>query len=494
MSSDRIMSWIVDSRNHIEKQGDLELNSCISVSILADYKEAPFRVFILKATENTEDIFKKVLEMDFPDHIRENGFYKIERRWVSATLLDLELLNAMAYAHGVLTNILKDAVNHIRRIQREEDVAIDSPVKCVDDRPLCMIDNPWERSTLFSIATGDLIEVSSTETSPISKEEIERHYQFSEKKYSLKPDLSFFELCEAFFERAKHVCTTDGGHVTIVLLFSSDGIGRIIGLKPETRSDKWVLWNNIASDVKKLNIDKVIAISEAWTAKYDPQFPNRHAVDSPERSEALVLNAISFQGEEYSIDSPIHRKGDHVILGKNRYYEDPCFGLFMPIQEVWKQRRLGDTFTPYKLNSKDACPCLSGNRYKSCCRDGVNSQIYNQATEYARAGKHRKAESAYRAWLTQYIIWYNEHTVPCLASSPNKAQKLLEIDRKALIEILTNLSASIYAQNKPSEAIELLNRHSKTMDVLEFKDAIEGLKNRIIIEANRHRADSDVKK
>jgi hypothetical protein len=80
MKSDIIMNWLIEARNHIEKEGDLELNSKFIVAILANYSEQPFKVFMVSPTTKNDEILKVVQEQSIPKQIMETGIYKIERQ------------------------------------------------------------------------------------------------------------------------------------------------------------------------------------------------------------------------------------------------------------------------------------------------------------------------------------------------------------------------------------------------------------------------------
>jgi hypothetical protein len=98
------MRWMVNARDRIEKQGDLESNSYIRAEILASYLDegcpridVPAHLF-----ESPETLLRRIPDTALGQHILRNGALRIQRRWVENTLPDYELLDAVAIAYGKL--------------------------------------------------------------------------------------------------------------------------------------------------------------------------------------------------------------------------------------------------------------------------------------------------------------------------------------------------------------------------------------------------------
>jgi hypothetical protein len=91
MRGDSVMRWSVEARNHIEKQGDLDLRSTARVSVLASWLETPFVEFDIPPLVPPEAIAIAMAPRDIPDKIRREGVFTVERRWVTTSLPDHEL-------------------------------------------------------------------------------------------------------------------------------------------------------------------------------------------------------------------------------------------------------------------------------------------------------------------------------------------------------------------------------------------------------------------
>ena len=111
----------------------------------------------------------------------------------------------------------------------------------------------------------------------------------------------------------------------------------------------------------------------------------------------------------------------------------------------------------YKIERNDKCLCGSGKKYKRCCQtliqERANNLKYslgflNVAEDFLKRKNLVDAEKFFRAHLTQYIIWYHEHTVPFRKAAPEAAKDLFHTDIEAINEIADSIVRILYNQNK----------------------------------------------
>lgn len=88
------------------------------------------------------------------------------------------------------------------------------------------------------------------------------------------------------------------------------------------------------------------------------------------------------------------------------------------------------------------------------------TDIKDKAFELFDARQYDQALIAYRAFLTQYIIWYNQHTAPFVEHSPSEADKLLCLDIDAVIEIVSSIASCLHNLGKADEIDPFLRRAS----------------------------------
>ena len=74
----------------------------------------------------------------------------------------------------------------------------------------------------------------------------------------------------------------------------------------------------------------------AWTAPFDPKFPYRSAVESPDRSEVLNLIGVSRAEENYLFSIPFTNNEGKIELGKSDCRGIEGINIIQPIISVWK--------------------------------------------------------------------------------------------------------------------------------------------------------------
>jgi hypothetical protein len=147
---------------------------------------------------------------------------------------------------------------------------------------------------------------------------------------------NFKEQCELFFEQAKYMLKKDGFHIHLVAIFVDSKLAELKELRNEDQSDKYRTIRLVASEIEKIGANQFLMISEAWTAPFDPKFPQRHASQSPDRKEVLTLVGASKSGEGYSFNIPFVRKNDEIIYDKQHVGGVEGLNIIQPILAVWK--------------------------------------------------------------------------------------------------------------------------------------------------------------
>ena len=167
MSDDPLMKWAVEARNHIEKEGDLDLQSTARVSIVASWLVAPYADFEIPPLIPPEAIAAALLPLDIPDRIRRDGVFTVERRWVTASLPERELLEACAHVYQVLEVVVSEAESTFEDGIREHPPG--------DNRPRrldCMVAGRDARTARLHLQTGEFLAHERLEQDPPTPEEI----------------------------------------------------------------------------------------------------------------------------------------------------------------------------------------------------------------------------------------------------------------------------------------------------------------------------------
>jgi hypothetical protein len=341
LRADALMRWMVDARNKIEKQGDLEAHSLVRAEIIASYLnegpriEVPARLFDAPLA-----LIKNIPNSELGEHVRTHGILKIERRWVENTLPDYELLDAVAIAYGRLSDLVKDAHRQLG-LQQPVTTNVVTGGKFGEGarsgRLPCMIGHADLRALNISLSDGSLVQL----------EKISKTVDLSEakkvaKRYALRPkivfgpDISSEETIAAnLFRTARTMFLKDGYHITVLFLLRDQKPVQIIEMRPKTHGQKYLIMRDVAHEVIKYGADAVIVLSEVWTSPLDPQKPYQRAVDSPAREEALVARLALKGGEPIEWIARIRRNGRKLSLGETRINRDGILFSLAPIYEAW---------------------------------------------------------------------------------------------------------------------------------------------------------------
>lgn len=341
LRADPLMRWMVDARNKIEKQGDLEAHSFVRAEIVASYyEEGPRMEVPAELFQSPAELISGIPTEALRNHVFKNGILRIQRRWVENSLPDYELLDAVGIAYGRVAELVDDA-------HRELGLKSPSTMVCDIDhtqgkesrggRLPCMIGHGDARSYNVWLATGQAKEVAQ-KTVEFSREQAER----AADKYGIDPKKVFSPTGPApeatlngLFATARKMFFVDGHHDTIAFLLNGGRPVNLIQLHVQEHGEKYLIMRGLANEVIKHGADGVIIISEAWSAPYDPSNPYRRAVDAPEREEFLSASLVTKTGAPVQLHALIKRTGEEVALGDTETLRDQAQIACAPIYAAW---------------------------------------------------------------------------------------------------------------------------------------------------------------
>lgn len=341
LRADPLMRWMVDARNKIEKQGDLETHSFVRAEIMASYYEEGSHMEVpAELFQSPIELIRGIPTEALRKHVFKDGILRIQRRWVENSLPDYELLDAVGIAYGKIAELVADAhrtlgleppatlVDNIDRTQGEESRGGRLP---------CKIGHGDARSHNVWLATVQTLE--------IEQKNVEFEKQYSEcvaNEYGLNPKEMFPSIdptpettLNDLFATAKKMFSVDGYHHTFAFLLSGVRSVRLIQLAVQEDGEKYLFMRMLANEVIKYGADGVIFISEMWCAPYDPSKPYRRAADMPEKREFLSAILVTKTGGSVQLLALIERVGDDVILGKTDTLRDQAHTAFAPIYAAW---------------------------------------------------------------------------------------------------------------------------------------------------------------
>ncbi|TIO48890.1 MAG: hypothetical protein E5X80_26170 [Mesorhizobium sp.] len=334
-ADDPVMVWARDTRNSVEKQGDLATHSQVHVELVASYLDGPQSEWVpANLFTTTTEIWRAVpAELRTP-HTIENGTLIVERRWVANNYPEVELLEAIARVYSVLADIVTDFVK-----------ALDLPIPGVIEvsRPDSMAQLAMDRATYVSMKDGSIIGVRLEKAGgpPVKEKHLLKRYgrKGTHSIHDLKNAKTFLEICEAYFRTARIVLRNDGYHRSFALLLKGSAVFRVVGTDHPDRASRYLMVRELARYATAEGADGVIMINESWIANVKDAPKSGFAVDAKNRGEALTLVAANAQGDEINIMAPFHRKKNKThkikLIEPNKVSVGTPHFILIPFLKEW---------------------------------------------------------------------------------------------------------------------------------------------------------------
>lgn len=341
LRADPLMRWMVDARNKIEKQGDLEAHSFVRAEIVASYyEEGPRMEVPAELFQSPAELISSIPTDALRNHVFKDGILRIQRRWVENSLPDYELLDAVGIAYGRVAELVADA---------HRQLGLEPPSTMVGDsdrtqgeksrrgRLPCMIGHGDARSHNVWLATGQAMEFEQ-ETVEFDREHAESvagKYGLETKEMFPSTDPAPEATLNDLFAVGRKMFAVDGHHHTIAFLLNGARPVTMMSLAIQEHGEKYLVMRMLANEVIKYGADGVIIINEVWSAPYDPSKPYRRAADAPEKSEFLSAILVTKTGDPVQLLALIKRAGDDVTLGETDTFRDQAQIAFAPIYAAW---------------------------------------------------------------------------------------------------------------------------------------------------------------
>jgi hypothetical protein len=332
MNGDAVMKWAVEARNHIEKEGDLDLRSTARVSILASWLDAPYQELDIPPLIPPQAIAIALAPRDIPDKIRREGVFTVERRWVTASLPDHELLEACAHVCDVLRAVVSDA----EATFGETEVRV-QPGEPQRKRLDCMVAGRDARTARLHLQTGNFLAYTRAGMAPDpdDRERAAQHYGPALDAIP-KPGNSLESRVRWYHQIGRVIVATDGHCTTVAFVYREGRLVTRIVLSPEDQQDKYLLMEHIADEVVTLGADEVIVSAEVWMAvarKGEPLGLVR-AGDRDDRTEGFTTSGVNRAGEALMLITPFSTAGGKT--GLDEINEDRTYpNLMLPIRRAW---------------------------------------------------------------------------------------------------------------------------------------------------------------
>lgn len=307
-AGDSLMSWARDSRNVIEKEGDLELHSSIRLTLLFSYL-SPDDV-VLPDTRN-ELLFDNVTRLlrlaraKLPTTVADDAALKLERRWVANSLPDKELVYALTYIYSRLYEVCSSLA---RQLGSEINRQVPEPTE-LDPASNDVAHVRYIK--LSSLNIGRLANIRM-KADPNFKPPSALVMLREELRGTAKPN-SLRETVEYFGRFAKFTFEFHGNHRPMLFLFD-DHWEQIDFLTTDfaDQADKYIFWRTVAERAAYLRAYGLVWVSESW-------------IRNAKEMDSVAIRNLTILGERLHVVGADVTNARHVVAWNIRR-PDPTAG------------------------------------------------------------------------------------------------------------------------------------------------------------------------
>lgn len=302
---DRIMKWSIASRNTIEKEGDLDLNSSVSVRLIIGYIEEHDIPLRLDNDSCLHVGIKRLIRFSrsqLPTGVSDSSVIKIEREWIANTLSECELLQALRYIYARMYEACRSLAIHLGT---NLDSTIPDPASfddaCTGCRHVTYV-------KLNDCSLGSL----KTRRIPIDKTiECPEWVSALRNKRLNSPPNSLEALVNIQSEAAEQVFLRDGYHIAMAWLFDDNfQIIDYMVIAPTDQADKYIFWRSLPDKIHYLRAKYLVWTAEAWIrGQFDPRM-TKATRNLPITGEILQVVGIDGHGNSFETTWTIERGSD----------------------------------------------------------------------------------------------------------------------------------------------------------------------------------------
>jgi hypothetical protein len=303
---DEVMQWAKNSRNTIEKVGDLEMFSSLTTTLLFSYLEEEDIEIKCGRNELVGYGTKKLIrfaQKNMPTGVSDAAAVKIERKWVVTSLSSWELLHALSYVYTRVYECCQLLGEHIQS-------PIDSKIPDKGSSDLSR-----ERARMIQYVKLRGFETHHITSKSIRVDpgiELPEHLQkvFHDSKYTSSSPKTLMEAVQLYSKIAEATFCHFGNHKPMLFMFNDCWkILDMVSTAFEDQVDKFIFWRTMSDRVATQKVYAVVWISEAWNrnAQGNMHLPIRNM---PISGEILHVVGIDKNNNRKSITWDIVRNDD----------------------------------------------------------------------------------------------------------------------------------------------------------------------------------------
>lgn len=337
MKADPVMQWLCEARTIVVHNSDLETQSTAHATVHNNLSLAYISLELPPLLPFAAAC--KFIASTLPEPLADNKndlVLSIERRWVAKQLPDWELLDALAHAHEVLSNIVKEAHERAGLCFETHDC---TGGKCnipTDGRLPCMITTAEARTIRIALANGDSLVCHHRPflMKPEHTKKAVKRYGLEKFKVPLTVAGDPFQIAESIMPLAKQMLQKDKYHIRIMFLRTPQQ-WTIRQINACNRTEKYALMRTLANEIRQLHVDALIEISEIWMSSVEEMKAGRLPAEAYDKKEALVITVATSDGNCKQYITMFKRSMlGQIKLGKTEVASTTPIYL-APIFEVW---------------------------------------------------------------------------------------------------------------------------------------------------------------
>ena len=353
MRKDDVMLWLVDSRNHVVKKGDLEKDSYLSIRIVDHFNH---EIFVQKfdpfiTTDEAVQLFRKIIKIKFFDVLKDDVIIEAEREWVVSSYSKAELVDVLIYCFSILVNIIENA--HI--------ISNNSILNCKENEFfseekdfMVVLRNKLKKSRITKVSYSDgnplvsnITRIDKTEMfknyskAEIKKKVTEKYGDISELKKIMEPTSEEIPFCflDYHLEMSKKFMLSDGGILTACFFyFSKEEPPRMTFFVPENPVNRFNMAENIADIAEETHCKAIIFISEMWLGDVPKNKKDYIPARLQENRKEAVSILAATPNKIKSILVPFHRENGKIVLEKEQLEKVTEWPFLSKLQKVWKNQ------------------------------------------------------------------------------------------------------------------------------------------------------------
>jgi len=465
LKADAAAKWLHDARTTVVHQGELESHSTAEVRLITQRDEVFARLNV--PVEMPSSLVFQNLDLF---HLAEtprtaapdmkDAAVAIERRWTTTDLGDLEVLETLARAYGLLSDIVLDAHVHLNRC---ECIAVEN--RHPDFRSVyhrtgtleCMATGAERRTQVFKLATGEelnphvtSIEMTADVGDPAKRYGLERSALASWQK------LDPVHFGERILYQAKRILAKDKFHQRMMFFRDGRGEWHTKALLARDRTEKHLLMRMAAQFVESKGCDAIVEVGEMWMAPVKSMrgLDLNEIQNAKGRGELLYVTVATREGISRRYLTPFTRGPlGGIKLGDTQRTDGKFDAYLEPVLEVWRRQgfvQLPDGKSMRKVwepDAMDTCFCGVPKRFAGCCRPRIPADPSSRAEigQALDASEFARAEELSRAALAQYVIWVKQHTASTMHVAQDFHREIVNIDVLALEELVTTMEDCLEA-------------------------------------------------